>query len=303
MNRQTLSYADVHSAAQHIGFRWMKQAEAGEIASVFGVPRGGVYPATVVAQFLDLPLAEFPDARSLVVDDLIDSGRTRDRYQDFAFDACYRKTTSPAFEAPAALTLDGWLVFPWEQGTDEENGPTDAVIRLLEHIGEDPHRDGLLDTPKRVVKAYREMTEGYAVDVAALLATVFDERSDEMVVVSGIEFVSLCEHHLLPFVGEATVAYIPDTKVVGLSKIARLVDAFARRLQVQERMTTQIADAMEQHLAPRGVGVVVRARHACMGCRGVRKPGASMTTSALSGFMKDDPMARAEFLALARIQG
>lgn len=177
----------------------------------------------------------------------------------------------------------------------------EAVRVLLVELGEDADRPGLLDTPARVVRALREMTDGYGIDPAELLAVQFPDDYDEMVVVRGVEFHSLCEHHLLGFSGTATVAYIPTPGrgVVGLSKLARLVECFARRLQVQERMTMQIADAIDEHLAPVGVGVVVRARHSCMGCRGVRKPGAEMVTSALRGAMRDEPHTRAEFLSLA----
>lgn len=176
-----------------------------------------------------------------------------------------------------------------------------AVRVLLADIGEDIERDGLLDTPARFVRALHEMTSGYETDVAALLSTTFTDDYDEMVVVRGVDFHSLCEHHLLGFTGTATVGYIPQPGlgVVGLSKLARLVDAFARRLQVQERMTQQIAQAIDEHLRPVGVGVVLRARHSCMGCRGVRKPGAEMVTSTLLGAMRDEPQTRAEFLSLA----
>lgn len=173
-----------------------------------------------------------------------------------------------------------------------------AVERLLTFVGEDTQREGLRDTPRRVIDAWLEMTSGYEVDVAELLAVQFAERCDELVLVSGIEFTSLCEHHVLPFVGTATVGYIPRDGVVGLSKLARLVDVYARRLQVQERMTRQIADAIDTHLSPLGVGVVLRAHHSCMGCRGVRKPSAAMVTSSMLGCLQTEPSARAEFLAL-----
>jgi GTP cyclohydrolase I len=179
-------------------------------------------------------------------------------------------------------------------------GAAKAVRDLLAWIGEDPEREGLRDTPNRVLKSLVELTGGYADDPATILARVFDERSDQMVVVTGIRVVSLCEHHLLPFTGTAVVGYVPDGRVVGLSKLPRLVNAFARRLQVQERLTEQVADAIAEHLQPKGVGVLIRAHHQCMGLRGVQQPDALMTTSALRGVMLDKPEARAEFLALAR---
>lgn len=171
-----------------------------------------------------------------------------------------------------------------------------AVTRLLTWIGEDPTREGLLDTPKRVAKAFREMTDGLHKNPADVLGTVFNETSDQMVVVRGIRFSSMCEHHLLPFTGTAAVGYVPNGRVIGLSKIPRLVEVFAKRPQVQERMTNQIAQALMEHLEPRGVGVVVKAHHSCMGCRGVKQPDAEMITSCMLGCMKDDASSRAELM-------
>lgn len=174
--------------------------------------------------------------------------------------------------------------------------PEDAVRVLLSMIGEDPTREGLRDTPKRVVKALREMTVGLSQQPSDVLGTIFNEHSDQMVVVRGIRFSSLCEHHLLPFHGTATVGYVPNGRVIGLSKIPRLVQVFAKRPQVQERLTNQIAEALQECLGCRGVGVVIKAHHACMGCRGVVQPDAEMITSALSGVMREDSAARAELL-------
>lgn len=174
-----------------------------------------------------------------------------------------------------------------------------AVATLLKWVGQDPTRDGLRDTPGRVARALREMTSGYCENPASILGTVFAETYDEVVVLRAVSFTSLCEHHLLPFTGAVDLGYIPG-KVVGLSKLARLVDCYARRLQVQERMTREIADAVEKHLEALGVAVVVRAQHSCMACRGVRKAGAEMVTSAMLGAFRTDRAARVEFLALCR---
>lgn len=173
------------------------------------------------------------------------------------------------------------------------------AVRLLIQSVDDPDREGLQDTPLRVVKALREMTRGYSDDPALILSKTFNEQCDEMIVVTGITFTSLCEHHMLPFTGTADVGYIPG-KVVGLSKIARLVDCFAHRLQIQERLTAQIAKAILQHLEPRGVAVVINGTHACMSCRGVKKSGATMVTSAMHGIFKYNASARSEFLALCK---
>lgn len=173
-----------------------------------------------------------------------------------------------------------------------------CVKQILRFIGQDPTREGLLQTPARVVRAWSEMTAGYYQKPEEILGTTFGESCDEIIVVRDIEFYSTCEHHMLPFHGRAAVGYLPGERVVGLSKIARLVDCFARRLQIQERMTSEIADAMEEHLLAKGVGVVIRASHMCMAARGVRKPTADMTTSAMRGAFRTEASARAEFMRL-----
>jgi GTP cyclohydrolase I len=177
-----------------------------------------------------------------------------------------------------------------------------GVRALLEAVTDDVDRPGLADTPARVVAALRELTSGMTVDVAGLLARQFPEAdADEMIVLTGIDFVSICEHHLMPFAGTATVAYLPAGPcVVGLSKLARVVDAYARRLQVQERLTTQITTALDKHLMTRGSAAMLTATHACMALRGAHKPTARMVTASLTGAFREDGRARAEFLALAR---
>jgi GTP cyclohydrolase I len=173
-----------------------------------------------------------------------------------------------------------------------------AVREILFAVGEDPDREGLLKTPNRVARAYGELMAGLQVDPRRHLKTVFTERYDEVVLLRNIEFHSLCEHHLLPFTGRAHVAYLPDGKVVGLSKLARLVEGFARRPQVQERLTTQIADALMDELQPIGAACVVEAVHTCMTIRGAKKHGSTMVTSALRGIFKENPSSRAEILSL-----
>lgn len=170
---------------------------------------------------------------------------------------------------------------------------------LCELTGEDPHSEALAETPRRIVDSWRERVIGYEYDPGKILGVTFPARCDEMVTLRDISFFSTCEHHLLPFAGHATVAYIPgcDGRVVGLSKLARLVDCFARRLQLQERLTAQIADSLVEHIKPEGVGVVVEATHLCMVCRGVMKPGATMRTTALRGVLRTQEAARAEFLS------
>jgi GTP cyclohydrolase I len=175
----------------------------------------------------------------------------------------------------------------------------DLVYKMLKEIGEDPEREGLKATPRRVARAYEFLTAGYKKDIKSVLnKAVFTEKYDEMVLVKNIDFYSLCEHHMLPFYGKVHVAYIPDGKIIGLSKIPRIVEVFSRRLQVQERMTQEIADTFDKYLQPQGVAVVSEAFHMCMMMRGVEKQNSSATTSAMHGVFKEDARTRSEFLTL-----
>jgi GTP cyclohydrolase IA len=187
--------------------------------------------------------------------------------------------------------------------------PTDEAVErafrdILRWIGEDPSRDGLKNTPSRVLRAYREYFAGYASDPEEALRTTFEEVDgyDEMIVLRGVTFESHCEHHLAPIVGRAWVGYVPDRRVVGISKLARIVDIYARRLQIQERLTAQIANSIESVLQPHGVAVVIKATHHCMMSRGVRKHGADLVTSRMLGVFRDQPTTRAEFLSLVDSQ-
>ena len=172
---------------------------------------------------------------------------------------------------------------------------------ILSHIGEDIEREGLLKTPERAAKAIHDLTSGYTMDPIKILnEAVFHEDCDEMIIVRDIEFHSLCEHHILPFMGSCDVAYVPNGKIIGLSKIPRIVDMYARRLQVQERLTQQVADALTELLNPKGVGVICKARHTCMSMRGVQKQNAYMITNAMEGVFRENHSARQEFLAMIK---
>lgn len=191
---------------------------------------------------------------------------------------------------PTRVPKDPALLADYEQ----------LIRRELTLIGEDPTREGLLKTPQRVAKAMLWMTQGYRQDVKKVIGdAIFTETHNNMVLVRDIELYSMCEHHMLPFFGKAHIAYIPDGRIVGLSKLARVVDIFARRLQVQERMTEEIAQALTDVLRPKGVGVVIEAAHLCMMMRGVQKQNSKTVTSAVRGTFRDDPMTRNEFLRLA----
>ena len=175
-----------------------------------------------------------------------------------------------------------------------------AISALIEAVGENPHREGLSDSPRRIAAMYRELFGGLNRDPVEVLSVGFEEGHDELVILREIPFYSMCEHHFMPFHGQAHIGYMPDGRIVGLSKIARAVDIFARRPQVQERLTSQIADCIEEVLSAQGVGVVIEAEHLCMTARGVRKPGATMVTSAMRGCFRTDANTRQEFLGLIR---
>ena len=212
----------------------------------------------------------------------------------------------PATSVERRVAGDTLTLSDFDNGLDLDPGPAhneefEALVRrILELIGENPTREGLRRTPTRVANAFSWLTRGYAIDVEEVIGgAVFTEAHESMVMVRDIELYSLCEHHLLPFFGKAHIAYIPDGRIVGLSKLPRIVDVFARRLQVQERLTEQIAEAVQQVLEPRGVGVVIEAYHLCMMMRGVEKQNSKTITSALRGSFRDDARTRDEFLQLA----
>ena len=265
---------------------------------IFGIPRGGVPVAMALTPLLNAVLVDSPERADIIVDDILDSGETRNRYRD----RFPEKSFYVLVDKGDPLWADQWVVFPWEvtdRGVDVS--ADDIVIRLLEYIGEDPSREGLQETPRRVLKAWKEWAQGYGMDPADILKTFKDGAEncgDEFVIVRSIPIVSKCEHHLADITGIAHVGYIPDGRIVGLSKLARLTDLYARRLQVQERLTNQIADALDAHLKPKGVGVVIHASHARMSTRGVKVHGSITTTSAMRGACLTKPEARTEFLTL-----
>jgi GTP cyclohydrolase IA len=263
----------------------------------FAVPRGGIPAAYRVQCFYpQMYLANNIEEADIIIDDVIDSGRTRSRFisqdgeEEYGFYALYDKQ---------GRDKDlGWIVFPWEQ-LDPTADTSDNIVRLIESFGEDPNREGLQKTPERVARAWQHWCGGYRVDTGGLLTTFADgsEHYDEMVLVRNLPFYSHCEHHLAPFFGVAHIAYIPEGRIIGLSKIPRLLDAFARRLQVQERLTQQVAEALWTALAPKGVAVMITARHLCMESRGIQQQGHNTTTTALRGVFKENAAARAEFLS------
>lgn len=187
----------------------------------------------------------------------------------------------------------------WETGYDLSD-VADSLKKLIQRCGDNPERDGLQETPFRVVKAFLEYTEGYAEDPKKHLFKTFDVEHDELVLVKDIPFNSMCEHHFAPIIGKAHIAYIPDGKITGLSKLARVLDGYSRRFQVQERLTNEVANAIQEVLQPKAVAVIIEAEHYCMSGRGVRKHGASTVTSAMRGAFREEPSARAEVLSLLK---
>lgn len=269
-----------HTFSWHEVYQRLQAAPPGKL---WGIPRGGQIVAGLTGRAVDT--AEEADC---IVDDIVDSGATQATYQ-----VQYPK--KPFWALHVKTPGDPWVVFPWEQ-TSTLADIASTVTRQLEFLGEDPCREGLRDTPRRVIAALQELTVGYKEDVSKHLRVTFAEPCDQLIVVRDIPFFSLCEHHLLPFYGTVSVGYIPqDNRVVGLSKIPRLVRAITRRLQTQERVVHQIAHAIEDALSPLGVGVVARGFHTCMAMRGIESQG-HMLTSCLLGALRTT--ARGEFFAL-----
>ena len=263
---------------------------------VYGIPRGGVSAALAVSAHIDIELVDDPNDADLFIDDLLDSGKTLEHW-------CDEYPGKPFFVLIDKLEEEyrnEWVVFPWEG--DSTSSIEDNIRRLLQYVGEDANREGLLETPRRAAKAWAHWCGGYGGDPAKILKVFEDgaENHDQMVTVKDIPIYSHCEHHMAPIFGTVTISYIPNGKIVGLSKLSRLAEMYARRLQVQERLTDQIADALFEHLQPKGVGVVIKARHMCMESRGVCQQGHHTITTALRGAMRDESETRAEFLQLAR---
>ena len=186
----------------------------------------------------------------------------------------------------------------WGMYEQSESAGVHLMLKeIIGLIGDDPEREGLIETPERVMRSWVEIFAGYEMDIELMMTSFESESYEEMIILEGIEFSSTCEHHMLPFHGQAWVAYIPHTHIVGISKLVRLVEAFSKRLQNQERLTMQITEALDDYLDPKGSACVIKAHHMCMGCRGVKQPHAIMTTSSLTGAFKEDPQTRMEFLS------
>lgn len=283
------------------------------IIYLYPVPKNGAYIVLTLNQFasfrnhfiiLNEPIIKYEGQtfeNTCIIDDIIDSGKTLKQYEGFLKAVIFLKNSEinkdkidffvePDFE-------NNWIKFPWEKENDVE----DNIIRMIEYIGENPQREGLKDTPKRVIKSWQELYAGYKQKPEDIL-TVFEDYGnyDEMITLKSIKGYSTCEHHLLPFEFECSVSYIPDGKVIGVSKIARLVEMFGRRLQVQERMTSEIAETLQEYLKPKGVAVRIEGQHLCMTARGIKKQECKMVTTKLTGVFMENEKARKEFFDTIR---
>jgi len=274
----------------------------GKYRVIYPIHKNGLYVANFLSESLGLKIIydkesinDFNKSELIIVDDLVDSGRTLSSFKGIDKAVLFVKNNNQKKVKYFVEKTNDWIRFPFEKENDiEEN-----IVRMLEYIGEDPTREGLIDTPKRIVKSWDKLYGGYKMNPKDLVTSFQDGACDEVVILKNIEFYSVCEHHNLPFFGKISIGYLPRKKVIGVSKLARIVEVYARRMQIQEKMTTQIADCIVDLINPRGVMVVCEAQHFCVVARGVEKKNSLMVTSAIRGaFRKKD--LRDEFLNLIK---
>lgn len=294
-NKKFVTHQEIRDRCQIIANQISKRFGQ-ETVKIYGVPRGGVPIAYAVASFLpNSVIIDDVDQCDVVVDDVVDSGATKQRYAG-------KGVFYSAFDKLENIHHDCcWLVFPWEK--TESESIEDTVIRHLQYIGEDVGRQGLQETPARVVKSWRELYKGYTQREQDIFKYFDSDGYNQIILLKDIELFSMCEHHMLPFFGKAHIAYIPNSKVIGISKLARLLDVFARRLQIQERIGEQVCDSLMKYLQPLGAACIIEAEHLCMRMRGVTKQGSTMVTSSLRGVFFDDVRARAELMTLLKSGG
>jgi len=296
---KNLSWADVHSLGVSLCEKILDCLDhTTEEVKIYPVPRGGIYVAIMLQHLINAEeqidnwtIVESASEATIFVDDIIDTGSTMQYYE--------RKYSHIPFFALVLKEDNEWVSFPWERMT-KDNGPVDNVRRLLEYIGEDPKREGLVETPKRVIRSYETLFGGYKQKPEDVLKLFEDGACNEMVLLKDVEFTSFCEHHILPFFGKAHIAYIPDGRVIGISKLARILEIYARRLQIQERIGQQITDCLMKFLKPKGAACVLEAQHACMVCRGVQKQNSVMMTSSLTGVFLEHVQTRSEFFSMIK---
>jgi GTP cyclohydrolase I len=262
--------------------------------TVYGIPKGGM----ILTAFLKkAKIVHKPENANFILDDVISTGCTLGTYvEKYGDDITYHALFETQFYS------NKWLVMPWETACPGgEDNIQDNITRILQYIGEDVTREGLRDTPKRVIKSYGEMFAGCHQDPKDIFTCFEDDTTDQMVLLKNIEMYSTCEHHMISFFGKAHIAYIPDKKIVGISKLARLLDIYAKRLQIQERIGKQVTDALMQYLQPKGAACIIEAKHLCMCQRGVSKQNSVMTTSSLTGVFLNEADTRNELIQLIKL--
>jgi len=304
---RNISLAEFQNLCEQLSnsIKWSKYS------SIYGVPSGGVPVAMELSRISGVPLQESyifdgkPDTHCLVVDDIIDSGGTRNKFTKNDFASLVLKNSAKLIPSKMktyhSIIHDGWVHFFWEKSN---GGIEDNIIRILEYIGEDPNREGLIDTPNRVTRSWLELFSGYKQDVNSIVKSFESDGYSEIVLLKDIEFYSTCEHHMLPFMGKGHIAYIPNNRVIGISKLARILDAFSRRLQIQERIGEQVTNLIMTELDAVGAACILEASHLCMRCRGVGKQNSTMVTSSLKGIFIEPSTkglaARNELMGLVR---
>lgn len=266
--------------------------------ALYPIPRGGIPVALALSNVTGIPLTDTIRSQTLIVDDLVDSGATRQRYIKYHFASIHVKKNTPKKYYPEYFISkqDKWIKYWWEE-LSEEKPAEDAVIRLIQLVGEDLEREGLKETPKRVIKSWEYLFSGYKQNIDDIFKDFSNDGYNQIVLLKNIEMYSMCEHHLLPFFGKAHIAYIPKDRVIGISKLARIADMYSKRMQIQERLGEQITDILMEKLNPLGAACVIEAEHLCMRMRGIEKQNSIMITSSLKGiFMKDSVKKELMFL-------
>ena len=293
-----LNVATMYNMAEKLAEKIKKSKK--KYYEIYPVPRGGHILGCMLARILNLPLQfekrVITPSKTLVVDDLVDSGKTLSNFKDFDTAVLYVKHGKTKIPTYYLQETNDWIKFPDEKDDEVQT----HIERVMQYIGEDTQREGLLETPKRVQRAIDEIFAGYKQNPKDLMKTFTQGTCKEMVILKNCEFYSTCEHHMFPFFGHISIGYLPNKKVIGISKLARLVDLYSKRMQIQERMTSQIADTIMKELDAKGVYVVCEGVHFCMRSRGVKKQDASMITSAVRGTFLKDAKARQEFLTLIK---
>lgn len=300
MEKYYITWAELETRAHALYHDWSKRGlcnQSGPL-KVWGVPTGGsIVAGLVFAKLTGVVAVQNPADCDIMVDDIVDSGSTQGTWQAQYDRPFYALVNKIKHKGDKEL---GWITFPWESQKGENADIEDNLTRVLQYIGEDPTREGLLETPARIVKSYKTLFGGYKADVPGLFKTFAEGACDEMVLLKNIEFYSTCEHHMIPFHGKCHIAYIPNGKVIGISKLSRLLEAYARRMQIQEKLCQQVTEAINKYLDPLGAACVIEAQHLCMTARGVQKQNAVMVTSSLTGAFKENGPTREEFYSLIK---